>query len=164
VEFFAKNIILNAMVKQRQGFLLIEVVVALAVFALSATVIAQSFANGLVAKYQREASPDAGDRLLFLVDAVFKNVKKNKIPREELASGGVMHFPDHSCLEWKMRCEATEVQHLFRVALELRLPGGEKEEYRFYRQVDVATWHDEDQRRKAKEHFEQHKGLPPRTP
>ncbi|MDR0728250.1 MAG: prepilin-type N-terminal cleavage/methylation domain-containing protein [Puniceicoccales bacterium] len=138
-----------------RGFLLIEVVVALAVFAVSAAVLAQSFANGLMAKYQRESSLDAGDRLLFLVDQVFGQIKGGKLSREELAGGGEMHFPDGSCWRWKMQCQPTDVRDLFRVSLELDLPKG-KEDYSFYRWV--IGWRDLEQEAKAKEYFQKNKG------
>ncbi|MDR3143466.1 MAG: prepilin-type N-terminal cleavage/methylation domain-containing protein [Puniceicoccales bacterium] len=141
--------------RRAQGFLLIEVVVALAVFAVSAAIIVQSFANGLVAKYQRENSPDAGDRLLFLVDQVFEQIRGGRSSKEDLANGGEMHFPDGSCWRWKMLCQPTNVLNLFQISLELILPKGQ-EEYQFYRWV--PEWKDWDQETKAKEYFQKNKG------
>jgi hypothetical protein len=138
---------------QTKGFLLIEVVIALAIFAVTTAIISQSFANGLMAKYQRETSLDASDKLLFLVDRVLEAVNQKDWvdAKSTLLSGGTMHFPDESCWQWKMCCEETAILGLFQISLDLTLPNG-KEEYQFYRYVD--RWIGIDQRSKSKDRFE----------
>jgi hypothetical protein len=138
---------------QTKGFLLIEVVIALAVFAVATAVISQSFANGLMAKYQRETSLDTSDKLLFLVDRVLKEMEQKEWgdAKSALLSGGTMHFPDESSWQWKMRCEETDVLGLFQVSLNLVLPN-DKEEYQFYHYVD--KWISIDQKSRSKERFD----------
>jgi prepilin-type N-terminal cleavage/methylation domain-containing protein len=147
---------INRFQSQTKGFLLIEVVIALAIFAVATAVISQSFANGLFAKYQREASLDTADKLLFLVDQVFKHIENEKIAKNDsfLSNGGEMHFPDESCWQWKMRCQDTFIMGLFHISLDLTLPSG-KEEYQFYRYI--KDWIDLEQKTKSKEHFDQKK-------
>ncbi|MDR0444986.1 MAG: prepilin-type N-terminal cleavage/methylation domain-containing protein [Puniceicoccales bacterium] len=140
----------------RRGFLLIEVVVALAVFAVATVVISQSFTNGLLAKFKREASLDEADKLLFLVDQVFEHVKSKDLADSKaiLSSGGVMHFPDGSYWQWRMDCRETDVLNLFRITLDLTLPN-DKEQYQFYRHM--SKWGDVEQRSKSRERFERSK-------
>jgi general secretion pathway protein I len=141
----------------RRGFLLIEVVVALAVFAIAAAVISQSFTNGLLAKFKREASLDEADKLLFLVDQVFESVNGKDLvdSRAILTSGGVMHFPDGNYWQWKMDCRETDVLNLFRITLDLRLPN-DKERYQFYRLI--PGWGDIEHQSRSRERFEHSKG------
>jgi hypothetical protein len=142
---------------QTGGFLLIEVVIALAIFAVATAVISQSFANGLMAKYQRETSLDTADKVLFLVDQVFDHVERGGLTKDDsfLPNGGEMHFPDDSCWQWKMRCQETDVLGLFQVSLDLVLPSG-REEYQFYRYV--KNWIGIDQKSRSKERFDRIKG------
>jgi prepilin-type N-terminal cleavage/methylation domain-containing protein len=138
---------------QTQGFLLIEVVIALAIFAVATAIVSQSFANGLMAKYQRETSLDASDKLLFLVDRVLEEFQQKEFvdARPILTNGGTMHFPDESCWQWKMDCKETDILGLFQISLALTLPT-DKEEYQFYRYV--SKWTTIDQKSKSKERFE----------
>ena len=111
------------MVNKRRAFTLMEVIVALSLFAISILVLTQSFLNGLICKTQL-AKEDFRPLLYQIIRSELKQIQ-----REKVIADHVVYYPDNETkMSWSGSVEFTGVWNLFKVSVQLK---GEDEKMDF---------------------------------
>ena len=117
-------------IKKLQAFTLIEVIVALALFAISILVLTQSFLNGLICKTQLSRE-DFRPLLYQIIRSELKSMQ-----REKVASDHTIYYPDNETkASWNGSVEFTGIWNLFKVNVQLK---GEEERMIFL--LHQANW------------------------
>jgi general secretion pathway protein I len=126
------------------GFSLIEVVVAVAIFAMAATALMSAFVNALLAR-ESAASSDQ-------INADIRAVRMQLLlePDIEAAEDGDQYQSLHSGeATWEARIEPTNVVDLFRVELQIRFTEPPEEQASDYSETLYLlrpTWSESDER------------------
>ena len=126
------------------AFSLIEVLVALAIFAMGAVLLASSYINVLFA-YGAAANVDSYEDDLRTV----RQLVLEEPDPELLEQGGDVELPGDRHASWNVTLEPTETVDLHRVLLEVEISGGElKEAVHVTQEFQVLrpTWSDATER------------------
>ena len=105
------------------GFSLVEVLVALFVFATVSVVFSQAFFNTLTALEQKAKQTANESALRFVRSQVILEPDL-----EEFEDGGEIETLDAGIATWQAEVEATEIPHLFQVSLQIEFEGSEEVE------------------------------------
>ena len=129
---------------KRRGFSLIEVVVAVALFASAAVVLSSAFVNALLARNFGKSNA------LFAEDVRAVRMQLLLEPNlEDAEDGGLFETLNSGEAEWKASIEPTEVVDLFYVDLHLEFneaPEGIKAIYTEQLYLLRPTWSDREER------------------
>lgn len=105
---------------KRRGFTLIEVTLALTIFAISVVGIMQAFTNTLTALGSLRREADLSPYVRYVRAHVIT------VPDlDDFEDGDELDLPDGSTARWTAEVEPVEVADLFRVELEITLSGGD---------------------------------------
>lgn len=100
-----------------KGFTLIEVIVALAIFALASVVISQSFMGGLIS-LEKFNLLDSRDETFKLIDRRVMGIRD----RGEMERGGSMKTLEKGFARWDVETSETAVEGLYKVVVHVELP------------------------------------------
>ena len=101
--------------RKRQAFTLMEVIVALSLFAVSILVLTQSFLNGLICKTQL-GKDDFRPLLYQIIRSELKSM-----PREKVVSDHTVYYPNNETkMFWNGSGEFTGTWNLFKVNSQLK--------------------------------------------
>ena len=101
--------------RKRQAFTLMEVIVALSLFAVSILVLTQSFLNGLICKTQL-GKDDFRPLLYQIIRSELKSM-----PREKVVSDHTVYYPNNETkMFWNGSVEFTGTWNLFKVNIQLK--------------------------------------------
>lgn len=114
---------LNEPVPNGSGFTLIEVLVALAIFAVAAVMLSSAYVNVLSAHQTALHREDLAPDLQLVREAL-----RAEPQREKVEAWNELPLPDDRAARWKATLEATPVADLFDVTLDVELSsaGGSK--------------------------------------
>lgn len=145
----------------RRGFSLIEVLIALAIFALVAAVFSQAFFNTLLALDNQAAMSANVDDLRFVRSQIILEPDL-----DTFEDGGEINTLDAGEARWEAEVEPTEVPHLFRVLLTIEFAGTDEiEPWEHEEQLYLLrpTWSDptetDEIQQKMQERIEDHRNL-----
>ena len=103
------------MYRKHQAFTLMEVIVALSLFAISILVLTQSFLNGLICKTQLNKE-DFRPLLYQIIRSELKHM-----PRDQVASDHTVYYPDNKTkTAWSGSIEFTGTWNLFKANIQLK--------------------------------------------
>lgn len=108
---------------RRRGFSLIEVLVALAIFALAAVGLGAAYSNVLLGRQALKQYDVGAEDMARCRAALLESVNF-----DDIETGGDVYLPDDRMARWKGKAEPTEVSDLFAVTLSVELQretGGE---------------------------------------
>ncbi len=106
-----------------RGFSMIEVALALAIFALAIVALTQSFVNTLLSLETLDSKTDYQSDLRFVRNQVILEAD-----RDEFEKGGQIETILSGTANWDAEIESTQVSDLFKVVLSIELsPPNEKE-------------------------------------
>lgn len=128
----------------RSGFSLIEVVVALALFAMAAVVLSDTFVNALLAR-ERGVSNDARNRDIRAVRMQLL-LEPNRDMAEE---GGAYVTLSNGSANWQSEIEPTNVIDLFQVQLQIKFLEPQDDQEASYQETLYLlrpTWSESDER------------------
>lgn len=129
---------------RRSGFTLIEVVVALAIFAMAAVVLSDTFVNTLLAR-EKGLSNDVYHRDIRAVRMQLL-LEPN---REEAEDGGTYETLSNGSANWKAEIEPTNVVDLFQVEFRIEFSEPQEDQETAYRETLYLlrpTWSESDER------------------
>jgi prepilin-type N-terminal cleavage/methylation domain-containing protein len=95
---------------KKTGFSLIEVLLALVIFSLSITILANSYSNAVLARDANQSYFNTSIYLTWVENQIKKIEDKDKVE-----SGGDFKLPNNTQIEWEAEVEETEVLDLFKV-------------------------------------------------
>ncbi len=128
----------------RSGFSLIEVVVALALFAMAAVVLSDAFVNALLAR-EKGVSNDTRNRDIRAVRMQLL-LEPN---REEAEEGGTYETMGNGSANWRAEIEPTNVIDLFQVQLLIDFQEPQDDQETSYQETLYLlrpTWSESDER------------------
>jgi general secretion pathway protein I len=138
----------------RVGFTLVEVLVALAIFAIAAVVLGAAYVNVIKVQASLRADADRGDDMQWVRDLVLAEPDRGVVER-----GGDLVLPDGRGATWRATITPAPVSDLFDVTLELNAspPGGTGEAVRQVALLRLLrpTWSEEAERNRLRELAEQ---------
>ena len=103
------------MIKKYRAFTLMEVIVALSLFAISILILTQSFLNGLICKTQL-SKEDFRPLLYQIIRSELK-----QLPREKVVVDHVVYYPNNETkMSWNGSVDFTGVWNLFKVSVQLK--------------------------------------------
>lgn len=102
---------------RHRGFSLIEVLVALAIFALAAVGLGAAYTNVLLGRQALKQYDVGAEDLARCRAALLETVNF-----ADLETGGAVNLPDGRIANWKAQAEPTEVSDLFSVTLSIEMP------------------------------------------
>jgi prepilin-type N-terminal cleavage/methylation domain-containing protein len=111
----------------RRAFTLMEIVIALAILALSAAVLLQAVASIQQALLDTRDTPDRNEAKRFVLRRVLSAASA-----DELSSNTSATLPDGGAVNWSVSLEQTDLPDLHRVTLVLEWGDGDSE--------DIALW------------------------
>jgi general secretion pathway protein I len=134
----------------RPGFTLVEVLVALAIFAISAVVLGAAYINIIKVHASLRADADGGGDLQWARDLVLAEPDRGVVER-----GGDLVLPDGRGATWRATVTPTGVSDLFDVTIELNAPppDGSGEARRSVQVLRLLrpTWSEEAERNRLRE-------------
>jgi prepilin-type N-terminal cleavage/methylation domain-containing protein len=104
----------------RRAFTLVEVLVAIALFAIISAVLYESAMNGLLALDALQRETEQFDDLRFVRSQILQEADL-----DEFEEGGEVETLDSGTVRWEAIVEPTATLHLFRVELFMEFPGEE---------------------------------------
>lgn len=128
----------------RSGFSLIEVVVALALFAMAAVVLSDSFVNALLAR-EKGVSNDARNRDIQAVRMQLL-LEPN---REDAEDGNAYETLENGSANWEAEIEPTNVVDLFKVNFRIEFQDPQDDQEASYQETLYLlrpTWSESDER------------------
>ena len=128
----------------RSGFSLIEVVVALAIFAMAAVVLSDAFVNALLAR-EKGVSNDTRNRDIRAV----RMQLLLEPDREEAKDGGTYETLSNGSANWRAEIEPTNVIDLFQVQLFIEFRESQNDQETSYQETLYLlrpTWSESDER------------------
>ena len=128
----------------RSGFSLIEVVIALAIFAMAAVVLSDTFVNALLAR-EKGFSNDARNRDIRAVRMQLL-LEPN---REDAEDGGTYETLSNGSADWKAVIEPTNVVDLFHVKFRIRFSEPQEDQEAHYEETLYLlrpVWSEPDER------------------
>ena len=121
--------------KKQPGFTLIEVIISLALFAVSVTGLTQSFTNGLLCKTKL---PKGNNDEAFCLQLIRTQLMQLK--REEIEQTHTFCLPDNKTqIGWSGKVAFCRVMSLYRVAVQIRDNKDRKNEFFFVHRPDWMT-------------------------
>ena len=132
----------------RRGFTLVEVMIALAVFALAAVVLGSAYVNVLNAYEQVGDAAARDEDLRFARQAILLEAD-----REKVEDGGDFQSVDGRQVRWEAQIEPTETADLFEVTFTCEIAASSDAEARRYEQrfrVLRPTWSEGTDREKLR--------------
>lgn len=125
--------------KEQSGFTLVEVIVALALFAVSITALTQSFTNGLQCKTKL---PKGNNDEAFYLSLIRTQLMQLK--REEIEQTHAFCLPDNRTqIGWSGKAAFCKVMSLYRVTVQIRDNKERKNEIFFIHRPDWMTSEEE---------------------
>ena len=101
--------------KKYQAFTLMEVIVALSLFAISILVLTQSFLNGLICKTQLNKE-DFRPLLYQIIRGELKSME-----REKISADHIIYYPNNETkISWNGAAEFTGIWNLFKVNVQFK--------------------------------------------
>ena len=131
-------------ISNRSGFSLIEVVIALAIFAMAATVLTDTFVNALLAR-EKNIGNDEYNRDIRAVRMQLL-LEPN---REDAEAGGTYETFGNGAAEWEAEIEPTNVVDLFQVAFRIKFSEPQENQQASYEETLYLlrpTWSESDER------------------
>ena len=102
-------------IRKHRAFTLIEVIVALSLFAISILVLTQSFLNGLICKTQM-GKEDFRPLLYQIIRSELK-----QMPREKVVADHIIYYTNNETkMSWNGSVEFTGIWNLFKVNVQLK--------------------------------------------
>ena len=121
--------------KKQSGFTLIEVIIALALFAVSITGLTQSFTNGLLCKTKL---PKGNNDEAFCLQLIRTQLMQMK--REEVEQTHTFCLPDNKTqIGWSGKVAFCKVVNLYRVAVQIRNSKDRDNRFFFVHRPDWMT-------------------------
>lgn len=106
----------NAQARPASGFTLIEVLLALALFTVTAAVLAQTCSNLLYSQHTLSSAAEKDGSLIWLQRYLLR------LPnRQTLEQGGRIDLPDGRRVEWEAVVEPTDTLDVLQVSLHLKI-------------------------------------------
>ncbi|HEX2100199.1 MAG TPA: prepilin-type N-terminal cleavage/methylation domain-containing protein [Candidatus Synoicihabitans sp.] len=133
---------------RRRGFSMIEVLIALAIFALAAVVLGAAYINVLNAYARATEVAQQQEDVRFARQAVFQQAD-----REELEKGGDFQTTDGRRVSWQATVEPTNLPDLFEVRFICEVsgaPGSRPEAFEQRFRLLRPTWSEADEREKLR--------------
>lgn len=120
----------------KSGFTLIEVTVALAIFALASVALTQSFISGMFSLENFKYHDSMEDSLMFVYSQVLANKE-----RKDIEKGGDIKTIESGTVKWNAKIEKTTVLELYKVTVNVtfddekffKKPQNFQEEFYLYR-------------------------------
>ncbi|GHB97759.1 prepilin-type N-terminal cleavage/methylation domain-containing protein [Cerasicoccus arenae] len=100
----------------RTGFTLVEVLLALGLFALASAMLVQSATNAIRAYEAVQSNSNQEQMYRFMLRSIIAIED-----REEVEDGGDWELPDESAASWEAEIEETEMLDLFRVTIQIEI-------------------------------------------
>lgn len=107
--------------KGRKGFTLIEILLALFIFAVAAVAFSQAFSNTLLALQRKTAETVTNDSLRFVRSQIILEPDL-----EAFEDGDEIETLDTGTARWEADVEPTEIPHLFQVYLTIEFDGNDE--------------------------------------
>lgn len=134
---------------RRRGFTLVEVLAALAIFALAAIVLGAAYVNVLLGYQHAEQATKVDADVEFAREILFRLADLDTVEK-----GGEFETADGRRVAWIATVSPTEIADLFEVEFEVKVDGGlngkdltETEHFRLLR----PTWSKDDEREKLRQ-------------
>ena len=112
------------MQKKQTGFTLIEVIVALALFAVSVLILTQSFLNGLICK-TTIAKEDDRPFLYQMIRSDLNRLKRDQVPNKHK----IVFLDNKTNVEWQGQVVFADIMNLYQVNVRI---GNDTEDTIFY--------------------------------
>lgn len=131
-------------ISNRSGFSLIEVVIALAIFAMAAVVLSDTFVNALLAR-EKGVSNDARNRDIRVVRMQLLLEPNLK----EAEDGGAYETLSNGEADWEAEIEPTNVIDLFQVIFHIKFSDPQEDQEAHYEETLYLlrpTWSESDER------------------
>ncbi len=111
---------MNACINRKRAFTLIEILIAVGIFAIAAAVFMQTVDSGLQALRSTRSSTDRQQVLRFMMRQVLALET-----RDEVEDGGDITFDDDTRIDWNAELEETEVLDLHKLIVTIEFTDSE---------------------------------------
>lgn len=101
---------------KKNAFTLIEVVIALAIFAIASVVLSQGFMEGIISLERFDFIQDLGE-----TQGMIKRHILSIEDKEILLKGGNFKLLSMGTVEWRVQLEKTDLKDLYRMQIELEI-------------------------------------------
>lgn len=119
------------MMRKQRGFTLVEVVIALALFAVSITALTQSFTNGLLCKTKLTKENDQPLQTQLI------RAQLMRLKREQVEQNHACYLPDNKTqIGWSGKVTFCKVMNLYRVVVQMKSAKERKNEVFFVHRPD----------------------------
>ncbi len=140
-----------------RGFTLIEVLVALGIFALATVALGATYANVIAGYRQAGSKPDREQEMLLVREAIAREPERAKVGR-----GGAIALPGQHRAQWSANLLEGNLPGLFRVELQCSFDGSGSREPEVVREIFMLFrpgWSDPAGHREFQR--ARHGGMPP---
>ena len=138
----------SLMSRRSKGFTLLEVLIALAIFAMAAVVLGASYVNVLMAYEAANKALDRNENLEFARAALMAEAE-----REEVEKGGTFDAGGGLQVRWKAEVESTSTPDVYEVLFDCEMSGRDlKKPDRVVQRFRLLrpTWAKDDERNKVR--------------